>query len=1111
MHGKSNYIRVTPALAGGARERKPFFFVLFIFILALATPVLADYLGPNRTVTETTSVCKVVLYECQYVASKDLWKYKKVDDWSCSNEGKPWQGVDNYDGECGPFSDGRTQWGKEEILQTVTTTHPEATIASALQGCNLNNGWCNTTSELSLNGTEPLSGYSILAVEGSLNGQTFACSGDNCSVSLNEGNNDFTFWALSSWGDSSSMGTFSAKVDTVLPTLGLNITTTSGSNGWYVSPTSLTATGSDSTSGLSSVFLSVDNGAWIPSTTLNEGVYNVLVQAEDNAGNISSSSTIISVDTTTPTVDVSVNGTIGSNGWYSSGMQVSATANDATSGVGSLEASLDGGGYQAYNSPVSFADGYHTVQFKAVDNAGNETETSAQEFYVDTIAPAIDLPAEWEVNDTITYKVQDDGSGLSALRVVIEDEGEKFAKVAWNETVSGNKFKGEIIWNGKFKDGTVAPPGEYLVWVKVTDVAGNERIGLGRVIVPSLFSLLSPSQSSTEIPTPPADLFDSDNLSPTISNPDPSTSPSTSFGGSTTPTNSSSVQSLTLSSGTASTSTTTSTNVLWGATAAALIGWATATALEERKKRQQQEQAQVGEASLQREQVKAHASRDEYPPMTRQEKELAQQRKELQKIWDANGAAVYEANREYQAKHGKEMDAATRSKAIKDATRNGVFNAEAYVSNLEAEKTRRDAQNERMADKMTRFEKEEEARWQAQQKAAEEKQKAEELQAGLTAYYAATKPPKQKEKEGEPKVSAALAWDNDPPPSKWSTFWQGVTNWWNNLFVIKQPTPTPDVSAIQTQAAKTFIAQLTQTAQATPTSTPTAMPTFTLTPTPTPTIFPLGYITDNNVRFRSGPSLKDSYIELLCGTEVKIDTQKKEADGKVWQQVTYNGINGWIASDYLSDETPVCANFAAKYAKYPGAGETVQITRLPFEHSNPTLLSSWWGFGNTEFARDHKYEFYKHTTGLHSGLDWGVPFGTPLLWNGNTYGTIVDNGTKKQYAYLKIDDYIVVRAEGFDFIYGHISDRQVNIGDVIKPGQVIGSSGIATGGDAHLHYEIRPVPDANGMKSSFVINPLTFFTQDLQNQWIVLFANDYYLPGDDPLSLGYYRNVPIQP
>ena len=1049
MHGKSNYIRI---------RRKPFFVVLFIFILAIATPVLADYLGPHRTITETTGVCKVVLYECQYVASKNLWKYKKADDWSCSNEGKLWQGVDNYDGECGPFSDGRTQWGKEEILQTVTTTHPEATIASALQGCNLNNGWCNTASELSLNGTEPLSGYSILAVEGSLNGQTFACSGDNCSVPLNEGNNDFTFWAISSWGDSSSMGTFSAKVDTVLPTLGLNITATSGSNGWYVSPTSLTATGSDSTSGLSSVFLSVDNGAWQPSIILNEGVYNILVQAEDNAGNIAQSSTVVSVDMTTPTIAVSVNGTTGNNGWYSSNMEVSATANDATSGVGSLESSLDGGVYQAYNSPVSFADGYHTVQFKAIDKAGNETETSVQEFYVDTITPAVDLPAEWEVNDTITYKVQDDGSGLSALRIVIEDEDEKFAKVAWDEFVSGNKFKGEITWNGKFKDETIAPPGEYLVWVKVTDTAGNERIGSGRVIVPSLFSLFSPSKSSTEIPTPPADLFDSDNLSTTISNPDPSTSPSTSFGGSTTPTNSSSVQSLTLSSDTASTSTTTSTNVLWGATAAALIGWATASALEEQKKRKEAEARRQEEgAARKRANAASHqANRDEYPPLTRQEKELAKQRKELQKIWDANGAAIYEANREYQAKHGKEMDATARSKAIKDATMNGVFNAGTYASTLEAEKTRQDAQNERMADKMTRFEREEEVRWQASQKAAEKKQKAEELQAGLTAYYAATKPPEQKEKEGEPKVSAALAWDNDPPPSKWGAFWQGVTNWWNNLFVIKQPTPTPDVSAIQTQAAKTFIAQLTQTAQATPTSTPTAMPTFTLTPTSGPSLgIPMIVLADGlNLRLQPNtytPPLmsipKGKIVNLVQNSELVV------SEGYCWANVIYtnpdinpkaipnpqflNPLTDFVRLtsflkpiEYYNAMPGVWANkhIGEDYAPLPGTN-----------NPNPSILASTFGivsYSGKQVSKDGNLQGY----GNYLIVEYPANSLSESIRNLPEFKDKQDNSLYAMYAHLLND----------------VSDV-LPTGTEVESGMPIGNMGMSGngGGIVHLHFELR--------------------------------------------------------
>ncbi len=44
--------------------------IIVLIILAITTPALADYLGPDRTVTEATSTCKVVLYECQFIASK---------------------------------------------------------------------------------------------------------------------------------------------------------------------------------------------------------------------------------------------------------------------------------------------------------------------------------------------------------------------------------------------------------------------------------------------------------------------------------------------------------------------------------------------------------------------------------------------------------------------------------------------------------------------------------------------------------------------------------------------------------------------------------------------------------------------------------------------------------------------------------------------------------------------------------------------------------------------------------------------------------------------------------------------------------------------------------
>ena len=579
------------------KHQTAIFLTLFLIVFAIATPALADFLGPDRTITETTSVCEVVLLECQFISSKNIWKYHRVGSWSCSDESKPWKKYSDTPSSQGCFdaTKGDNYWAKEEVLKEVVINHPPATINNSLQNCNMKNGWCTSSPELLLVGVEPLSGYSILAIEGSLNGQTFACSGNSCSIPLIEGSNTINFWALSSWGDSSEMGSFTNQVDSVPPTLGLDITASNGTNGWYTSPAFLAATGSDSTSGLANILLSVDNGAWVPSTILNEGVYNVDVKAEDNAGNISNTTTTILVDTTTPSIDLSLNGTEGKSGWYISDTQLSASASDATSGVEKLEVLTDGGVYTTYTSSILFSDGWHTIQFKATDNAGNQTETPSQTYFIDTIAPKVALPAAWEVNETVEFSVQDDGSGLSELRVVIEDEDEKYAKIVWIMDVSGSKFKDEITWDGKFKDGTVAPPGEYLVWIKSGDKAGNEHFALGIITVPSPFSLFQSiplTISHTRLLEPPQELFEYEAI-PVQNN----SSPTVTYGNTTSQQKEAESRSFSVSqiaTGTAAARNTNS-SVLWGATAAAVISAATAYALDEQRKRKEDEARQAAQ------------------------------------------------------------------------------------------------------------------------------------------------------------------------------------------------------------------------------------------------------------------------------------------------------------------------------------------------------------------------------------------------------------------------------------------------------------------------------------------------------------------------------------
>ena len=141
---------------------------LFILAIALAvvTPVLAAYLGPNRTRTVQQTSCDVILYQCQYIASKGVYRDHQINSWSCSNESKPWLSYPSKSSGCDSGSVGDKHWEKKDTVDTVTITYPEATVSGVLQNCSLNNGWCTTAPQLAISGSEPVSGYSILGIEG---------------------------------------------------------------------------------------------------------------------------------------------------------------------------------------------------------------------------------------------------------------------------------------------------------------------------------------------------------------------------------------------------------------------------------------------------------------------------------------------------------------------------------------------------------------------------------------------------------------------------------------------------------------------------------------------------------------------------------------------------------------------------------------------------------------------------------------------------------------------------------------------------------------------------------------------------------------------------------
>jgi murein DD-endopeptidase MepM/ murein hydrolase activator NlpD len=92
-----------------------------------------------------------------------------------------------------------------------------------------------------------------------------------------------------------------------------------------------------------------------------------------------------------------------------------------------------------------------------------------------------------------------------------------------------------------------------------------------------------------------------------------------------------------------------------------------------------------------------------------------------------------------------------------------------------------------------------------------------------------------------------------------------------------------------------------------------------------------------------------------------------------------------------------------------------------------------------------------HQVRIHTGVDWGAPYGTPIFASGN--GEIETIGLEGGYGkYIKIR-----HANGYETAYGHMSAfaRNLQEGSHVRQGQVIGyvgTTGLSTG--SHVHYEI---------------------------------------------------------
>lgn len=139
-----------------------------------------------------------------------------------------------------------------------------------------------------------------------------------------------------------------------------------------------------------------------------------------------------------------------------------------------------------------------------------------------------------------------------------------------------------------------------------------------------------------------------------------------------------------------------------------------------------------------------------------------------------------------------------------------------------------------------------------------------------------------------------------------------------------------------------------------------------------------------------------------------------------------------------------------------GTGLALVKGELPLGTNLSSLVLSWpmpgaritQAFGPTNVLLEPSFGAYAH---FHTGVDLAAPLGTPVLAAADGIVVAVAQTTIGYGNYV-----MIAHGGGVVTLYAHLMGAEVNVGDRVTRGKVIGlegSTGLSTG--PHLHFEVR--------------------------------------------------------
>lgn len=230
-----------------------------------------------------------------------------------------------------------------------------------------------------------------------------------------------------------------------------------------------------------------------------DGIYTAKLNVTDDDGAYDEDTCQVTVDTTDPKTNISVDGTKGDNDWYVTNVSIMLFPTDATSGIDKTYYMINEGAWKIYSTTFVISDeGENILKYYSVDNAGNVEKVNTKIIKIDKTAPTIVIkkPEKGylyffgrDIFPTLREKTIIIGRITVEVNITSTPSGIKDVKFYVDGYMKYNTSESPYTWNWGMAFG------KHTLKVKAIDKAGHNA---SKEIEVTIFSIL-PGKNTSEI------------------------------------------------------------------------------------------------------------------------------------------------------------------------------------------------------------------------------------------------------------------------------------------------------------------------------------------------------------------------------------------------------------------------------------------------------------------------------------------------------------------------------------------------------------------------------------------------------------------------------------